>query len=101
MKKIASFSPLMLVALMLAGCAHSALSKLDTTSQSDWNVCTQSVAKAQCGSTSSEAAAGTTGTALAYAMCINPLVDEYAATPAPQRKKWLIRHGCPTQMVEN
>ncbi len=89
----------MLLAALMSGCAHGTLSKLDSASQSDWQVCAQSVAKAQCGSTSSEAAAN--GSTLAFAMCVSPLVDQYAATPKAQRKRWLIRHGCPSEMVED
>lgn len=87
------------VVVIASGCAaYGAYGKLDEDSKADFEVCRQSISKAQCGSTSAEASASG-GSGISYAMCLNPLIEQYAAAPKPQRKAWLVRHGCPKDMV--
>ena len=81
----------------MTGCLHDAFYRLDAASKSDWEVCAESISRAQCGASSTEAAKGSL---IAYGMCISPLVDKYAAVDASERKRWLVRHGCPRDMVE-
>jgi hypothetical protein len=83
----------------LVSCAaFGAFGKLDAESQDDFRVCNQTISKAQCGSTTAEASAPG-GQGIGLPMCMNPLIEEYAATTKSQRKAWLVRHGCPKDMV--
>ena len=82
----------------VGGCASQmALSRLDPRSRDDWKVCVQNVAKSQCGQTVSEAASDSLP---GFAICINPLIDSYVETPRARRQQWLIRHGCPRDIVD-
>lgn len=85
--------------VVVNGCAvYGAYANLDKASKDDMQVCYQTIAKAQCGSTTAEASAPG-GQGIALPMCMNPLIEDYAATPQASRKTWLVRHGCPKDMV--
>jgi hypothetical protein len=93
------FAAACLALISLAGCAaHSAFGKLDAESQDDFRVCNETISKAQCGSTTAEASAPG-GQGIGLPMCMNPLIEKYAATPKSSRKAWLVRHGCSKDMV--
>ena len=75
----------------------STTSNRETRHHLSRDICVQSILRAQCGASSTEAAQGSL---IAYGMCRSPLVDTYAAVDASERKRWLVRHGCPRVMVE-
>lgn len=86
-----------IVAVTASSCAHQTLNALDAESKADWQVCSQSVAKAQCGATTAEAAKGDV---FGFGICVSPLLEQYSAATKAKRKSWLVRHGCPKDMVE-
>ena len=108
--RVVSFSrtvPLLFLLIIVAGCAHTAFSELDQESQDDWLICHNVIAKAQCGETIPEGVAHSAASGsgipipIGLMMGMRPLLDEYATTfPRSKRQKWLVRHGCPSEMVE-
>jgi hypothetical protein len=86
------------MALLAPGCVSSAWQRLDERARDDWRVCQLEVVRSQCGYRNLEEV----GRNLPASMtCIRPLQDGYAAAPPSSRSAWLIRHGCPRDMVES
>lgn len=82
---------IVVVTLTLTACATAAMKKLSDAQRDDYMRCKVKVEEAQCGQTDP----GDVTMAIA---CKRPLFDAYAN--APDKKKWLVRHGCPKDMVE-
>jgi hypothetical protein len=74
--------------LGLVGCAHATYNRLSPDAQDDWRRCYGKIIEAQCA-----VHVDTFGITL----CSNNLLNDYAKSRAT--KKWLIRHGCPSEMV--
>ena len=91
-----------------AGCAtisagQKAYAKLTAAEKEDFRNCQPSLQHHQCGTNSrtvddealAEAILGSSG---GNAVCMNGLIAAYAESR--DRKKWLIKNGCPRDMVE-
>lgn len=83
----------------LVGCVAGTVNKLDAASRDDWQVCQNLVARAQCGTTAQESLDSSGYFPTGTLMCMNQLAEQYADTPRPARKQWLVRRGCPRDMV--
>ncbi len=98
------------VALGIAGCTtvkagHAAHAKLTAAEQEDLRICRKSLVEHQCGDSAKTRGSGEDAAAFMLAgergteiVCVNGLVAEYEK--APEKKKWLVRNGCPKDMVE-
>ena len=93
---------ILFIAVLCSGCAaHQAFNSLDPESRDDLQVCHNAIAQAQCGQTMAQAMSGSDYAVggSSNVMCMNPLIEKYAATEKGLRKRWLVRHGCPPAMV--
>jgi hypothetical protein len=88
-----------LMLLLAAGCAsNKAFERMDAESKDDYLACHRHVAKAQCGWTPEEAAEGYRSAG--FIACASPLSYQYSDTPKAARKTWLLRKGCPRDVVD-
>jgi hypothetical protein len=95
-------------ALLLGGCAtldagSKARARLSSREMEDFRVCSQPLKTNQCGRNSrtvGDDAIGSfvAGPGMGEAVCLNGLMATYA--DASDKKRWLIRNGCPRDMVE-
>ena len=81
---------------------HAARERLSAGEQEDFRICQALLVKAQCGTNSKTAgddAVGRVlmGASMGEAVCINGLVADYSKSK--KKKEWLVRHGCPRDMV--
>lgn len=75
----------------LSACAFSQMSKLPPHEQDLWRRCAESVAKAQ-------GCYGSGSSQTFTAICGNELAKKY--TEARDKKRFVIRNGCPRDMVD-
>lgn len=87
-----------LVVVMLAGgCVSPSWSRMDEESKADWRVCAQAVSREQCGGGAPDYSRN--GVADPYS-CIRRHIDDYGNASQKHRRWWLIRNGCPRDMVD-
>ena len=99
---------ILLACCATAGCAtisagHAAYAKLTAAEKEDLRNCESSLKQHQCGTNSRTAADDALATAMlgsggGNAKCMNGLFTAHAESS--NKKRWLIKNGCPRDMVE-
>lgn len=99
---------LLIAMATLLGCAttsagHAAYERLTPPEKEDLRNCQVSLQQHQCGANSRTAgddafADVMLGPGAAKATCMNGLIAAYAESP--DKKRWLVKNGCPRDMVE-
>jgi hypothetical protein len=108
MKELNMRMSIVLILCATAGCAtisagHAAYAKLTSAEKEDLRNCQTSIQQHQCGSNSRTVADDALATAMlgssgGSAVCLNGLIAAYAESS--DKKRWLIKNGCPRDMVE-
>jgi hypothetical protein len=99
---------IVLILCATAGCAtisagHAAYAKLTAAEKEDLRNCQTSIQQHQCGNNSRTVGDDALATAMlgssgGSAVCMNGLIAAYAESS--NKKRWLIKNGCPRDMVE-
>jgi hypothetical protein len=85
--------------LLLSSCATTDNYRLLSSEQkSDWDVCRVPVADMQCPIQKTFNQSQQSSAEIGRSFCIARIQEEYAS--ASDTKQWLVRHGCPRDMVE-